>query len=85
MSNSYKKPIVNNALGVDSQKEWKNDYNRQDRRQTKQQLQNVSTEEDIDILDDEGLSDIKKTAVGDIWNSPSDGKHYASDEKYTRK
>jgi len=85
MSNSTKKPYVNNALGVDSQKSWKQDYNRAGRRSAKQELNQTHSIEDEELLDTNLVPDVKKTSVGDIWNSPSDGSHYTGDEKDTRK
>lgn len=85
MSNSTKKPYVNNAAGVNSQKSWKQDYNRIDRRTATQVLNQVHSQEDQELVDELLISDIKKTPAGDIWLSPSDGNHLADDDKYKRK
>lgn len=74
MSRSYNKNYYGYILCCgDSQKKWKQSYNRLYRRESKIKIK--ETLKSIEYLDqDYSLTSVKKQSYADIWNSPSDGK-----------
>lgn len=70
MSRSFRKTYVFPICCCNSQKRWKQSYNRTFRRTSKSKLDNYLT----NTCDDYVYEDLYKRTYADEWLSPSDGK-----------
>lgn len=70
MSRSFRNNLVFPNCCCNSQKKWKQHYNRVFRRRSKNILHTYLTSDKEDYV----YEDVYKRSYADIWNSPSDGK-----------